>query len=441
VPDLGQQHCSGLAKSRAGALAVVLAFVPERMEAATGALRPIAYRSPRGRAAWALVAVACATAIAIVNGAAVAVALLDRSALAEVALVAAVLILLAPLLEMTLVPAAVAAWTVRCRRNLGVLPEHRPRWSPAWAAGGWFIPVANLFVPLLCLRETWSASAGRRPPLLLLPWWLLWLTRPLPATVLVLIGATAGHWSTTLGLALAALSVAAPVLSGVGAMVVVLRLTLLQQRRLRPLQEGPAPAPTWLRPPRPARAMATVAIAAIVLATLGGAVMLAANTISLALGSAGLATGPLELRVAWVIGLGICVLFGPGIGTIATALWARRAYRNLPALGAPSLGWSPGWAAASWFIPTANLALPYLVVRDAWPGRGRALLRWWWATLLTTLLLGVVSTVLHVTGTDLTQLAGDVTGLAGDLVLLQAGALAVVVILTITRHQVRMVAP
>jgi hypothetical protein len=40
---------------------------------------------------------------------------------------------------------------------------------------------------------------------------------------------------------------------------------------------------------------------------------------------------------------------------------------------------------------------------------------------------------------DLPQIAGDATGPVGDLVLLPAGVLAVVVILTITRHQVRLI--
>jgi hypothetical protein len=63
----------------------------------------------------------------------------------------------------------------------------------------------------------------------------------------------------------------------------------------------------------------------------------------------------------------------------------------------------------------------------------------WWAAWLTSLALGVISNVLHATRPDPTQLAGDITGLAGDLALLPAGAVAVVIILTVTRHQVRMV--
>jgi hypothetical protein len=53
---------------------------------------------------------------------------------------------------------------------------------------------------------------------------------------------------------------------------------------------------------------------------------------------------------------------------VAYLLWIHRAYRNLPALGNPkeSLGYSPGWAVGSWFIPFVNLVVPYRVVRETW---------------------------------------------------------------------------
>jgi Domain of unknown function (DUF4328) len=415
------------------------------MEAPPEPARVVKYASPRARASWAIVAVAVATAITIVAGAITIVAggLVTQALVGPFMPVAAatapvaVLIVVSLVVEAILVPAALASWTLRCRRNLGVLPGPRPRWSPAWAACGWFIPIANLFVPLLCLRETWSASAGRRAPILLLPWWALWLTRVIPVVWLTI--GLAGRLPASVGVTATALYVAAVFLSGAGAIVVVLRLTLLQERRLRPLQEGSDAAPTWNRAPRPARAIAIVAIVAIALATAGGALMLAANTISLALGSFSLAFGIPQLLLAWAAGLATFVLFGPLIGTIATALWARVTYRNLASLGAPRLSWSPGWAAAVWFVPTANLAVPYLVLRDAWPNRERALLRCWWVTWLTSLALGLVSNVLHVIDVDVPQVAGDAVGLVGDLALLPAGVLAVIVILTITRHQTQII--
>lgn len=406
------------------------------MDSALEVTPGIVYRSPRGEGAFAVTAVTCATAIAIGGGAVLSLHLFGQLGPGDVRAPVRALLILPAVLEATLVPAAVASWAVRCRRNLGLLPDARYRWSAAWMACGWFIPVAGLVLPLLCLWETWSASAGRRPPILLLPWWVLWAVRALP--VLLLIMGPAALWPSTLEVTLIALYVGAAVLSAAGAVLVVLRLTHLQSRRLRPVQLSSGQIPTWGRTVRPPRAMAAVACISILLAALGGAVMLAANTVSLALGSYSLVFGPRELIVAWRVGLAACGLFGLVVGTVLTALWASRAYRNLPALGASPLDWSPGWAAASWFIPVANLAVPYLVVRDAWPGPTRGLLRLWWATLLTSLALGIISGLLHLSTADLTQLAGDVSGLAGDLALLPAGLLAVVVITRVTRHQVAM---
>ena len=163
--------------------------------------------------------------------------------------------------------------------------------------------------------------------------------------------------------------------------------------------------------------------------------MLAANTVSLAQGSFSLALGPPQPLLAWTVGLIAYLLFGPLIGALAMAWWARAVYRNLASLSALSLDWSPRWAAAGWFIPVANLALPYLVLRDAWPGRDRILLRLWWASWLATFSLGIVSTVLHSVTNGLPLVLGDATGLGGDLALLPAGVLAAIVIVTITRHQ------
>ncbi|MEZ6196299.1 MAG: DUF4328 domain-containing protein [Planctomycetota bacterium] len=57
------------------------------------------------------------------------------------------------------------------------------RWSPGWAAGGWFIPIANLVIPFLVLREMWdhlvSGGFGRsRAPRTLMIWFVAWVISP-----------------------------------------------------------------------------------------------------------------------------------------------------------------------------------------------------------------------------------------------------------------------
>jgi hypothetical protein len=69
---------------------------------------------------------------------------------------------------------AFALWMQRCYRNLPALGEQDPHWSPGWAAGAWFVPVGNLFIPYLIARELWRASgprdSGQHP--LIGCWWM-----------------------------------------------------------------------------------------------------------------------------------------------------------------------------------------------------------------------------------------------------------------------------
>jgi len=51
----------------------------------------------------------------------------------------------------------------------------RTTFSPGMAVGGWFIPIANLFLPALILRDAWRASVGRGGGLAfvwMIAWWL-----------------------------------------------------------------------------------------------------------------------------------------------------------------------------------------------------------------------------------------------------------------------------
>jgi hypothetical protein len=46
--------------------------------------------------------------------------------------------------------------------------------------------------------------------------------------------------------------------------------------------------------------------------------------------------------------------------------WIYRAHKNLRALGATDLKYSPGWAIGWFFIPFLNLVRPYQVVSEIW---------------------------------------------------------------------------
>jgi len=82
---------------------------------------------------------------------------------------------------------AFAMWLHRAAANLPALGATQLRFTPGWAVGWWFIPVANLVVPLLVIVEIWRASDPRQaatdrsarsqlPIGLTIPiWWLCWL--------------------------------------------------------------------------------------------------------------------------------------------------------------------------------------------------------------------------------------------------------------------------
>ena len=47
-------------------------------------------------------------------------------------------------------------------------------------------------------------------------------------------------------------------------------------------------------------------------------------------------------------------------------MWLYRSYKNLPAFGATRTSYSPGWAVGSFFVPFANLVVPYRAVKELW---------------------------------------------------------------------------
>lgn len=49
-------------------------------------------------------------------------------------------------------------------------------------------------------------------------------------------------------------------------------------------------------------------------------------------------------------------------------MWSYRSHRNLPALLAAPLSYSPGWTIGGWFIPFANLVIPFLVMQEIYRG-------------------------------------------------------------------------
>jgi uncharacterized protein DUF4328 len=116
---------------------------------------------------------------------------------------------------------------------------------------------------------------------------------------------------------------------------------------------------------------------------------------------------------------------------IAWLLWQYRAHSNLKALGASNLSYSPGWAVGWWFIPLANIVVPYLAVRELWKASdpeggaidwktrgGAAVVGFWWAGRLVTQVLFQIGMALTTDSFGLTTTrAASAYFLAGDVAL------------------------
>jgi hypothetical protein len=98
------------------------------------------------------------------------------------------------------------------------------------------------------------------------------------------------------------------------------------------------------------------------------------------------------------------------LGAIFVLRWLHLAYRNLTAIGAAELRFTPGWAVGWWFVPIANIVRPKQVLDDLWrasaadetgPGwrglpRPNVTAIWW----LTLVLAGVTGRLAVAMSTD-----------------------------------------
>ena len=132
--------------------------------------------------------------------------------------------------------------------------------------------------------------------------------------------------------------------------------------------------------------------------------------------------------------------------------WFHRAYKNLLALGAGQLRFSPGWAIGAWFVPFLNLWRPKQIANDIWrasdpryptgatgwwrDGDVPAVFQAWWALFLLSNWSSQVALRLSLSGEEASELQGaTLTYLVSDATDLAAAILAVVVVLRTTARQ------
>lgn len=133
--------------------------------------------------------------------------------------------------------------------------------------------------------------------------------------------------------------------------------------------------------------------------------------------------------------------------------WTRRATCNVAALGAESPTFSPGWAIGWWFIPIANWFQPLRVLNQAWrasdpnavlqggaawrKARLTPLIPTWWVAyqVFSTLWSASVSAMDAENQTAQQQSDLVALGIVSDVLMLVAAALAVAVVVTLTKRQ------
>jgi hypothetical protein len=123
---------------------------------------------------------------------------------------------------------------------------------------------------------------------------------------------------------------------------------------------------------------------------------------------------------------------------IAHCIWTFRAAHNTRVLGATghehSVGWSVGW----FFIPIANLIMPYKVAReihksstpkqagDRWKGLANpSFIGWWWGAYILTGMLTRAARRLVVSDDPGTAFFGECLDMASSVTLVCAAVLAV----------------
>jgi len=148
-----------------------------------------------------------------------------------------------------------------------------------------------------------------------------------------------------------------------------------------------------------------------------------------------------------------------GLGTVCSLtilvlliIWMWRVAKNALDAGRRDPRFAPGWTIGGWFIPLANLVIPGLILQDLWRGsdpsiergdpmwrlraKGSALVGWWWATWV----LSLVATV-RITGDGDDRdyferlRVWDSLSAGGQLVRIAAAILLLLVVRRITRRQ------
>jgi hypothetical protein len=145
--------------------------------------------------------------------------------------------------------------------------------------------------------------------------------------------------------------------------------------------------------------------------------------------------------IQFLAGFGVLAVIG---SAIAFLVWLSRAIDNLPPTEAEQPGMTPRWSIAWWFIPIANLGMPYEIVRslrNQLMGESERkhpiLLLGWWITFVVGLLLLFVAGSVDGAIPPRTDVSQPLATIGFGLLAL-AGVLAILVVRGIDRAETRL---
>ena len=93
-------------------------------------------------------------------------------------------------------------------------------------------------------------------------------------------------------------------------------------------------------------------------------------------------------------------------------IWLYRAAKNNEALGRQNPRLGPGWAIGGWFIPVANLVIPFIIMDDVWRGADPSIARgdpgWRRSSTLGAIWAWLVTAVIFTIPSVIASSSGDV---------------------------------
>lgn len=187
---------------------------------------------------------------------------------------------------------------------------------------------------------------------------------------------------------------------------------------------------------------ALVAGIALRLVASSALLLLAADCFQLvAIGTQGFSADAITFDDVVLFGAAVLYLVSVAVAAVCFTRWEVRALRNAKRFD-ESFRRSPGGSVLWWFVPIANLVLPYRVLGDAWRASGRdasggpAYFGAWWGCLIGGSLLGNLAGRVSgsATSASVAQLA-DVVDLFSNALLFAAALLAMRLVADLTRRQ------